>query len=549
MEAADNVVHAADLDLQVPGTPDRDEHGQESADYFSAQRSDSVAEASSGDRKRKREDQVDLPSKHIVLDASNLPPRPLTPRTAAVRCAVRESSQITGVSRGSISGPTRSEFEIPHTMPSAVPKVTRVREHIRTVVNECLRYGGRPESAIAEDTDRGENIEVRTRDSSGQIFNKWVEWAVDLSVPDEILVDERDFTKLVSVLILNALKFTQHGKIQLTARLSSKSKYLLVSVVDTGTGIPPEFMPNLFKAFSRQDDTITRQSEGLGLGLLVAKGVARRLGGDLTCVRSDISGPSQGSEFELRVPLSPSEPSSRHSSPSRSSTPRADDGYGPADMRRTISARARPDRDEEFTTSPTSSLPPKADLLQPGPTSSPRPGEISPRRPTKAQDNQRRASIIKPLTFDKKLAHKYPLRFLVAEDNRLNRKLLVGMLGKLGYTAVYEAFDGAEAVRLMEVSHRGTDGGGKVDVVLMDLWMPNMDGYEATERILAMERNPDGTWKNGKSVKVLAVTADVTEGTLERAKRAGMLACMTKPYKLLDLERLIVEHCAHGGVQ
>jgi len=155
-----------------------------------------------------------------------------------------------------------------------------------------------------------------------------------------------------------------------------------------------------------------------------------------------------------------------------------------------------------------------------------------------------RSSIIRPLTYDKKLAQRFPLRILVAEDNRLNRKLLVGMLGKLGYTAVYEAFDGAEAVRMMELSHREEGIGGYIDMILMDLWMPNMDGYEAAERILAMQRNLGEGRKCGDGVKIMAVTADVTEGTWARARLAGMVSLLAKPFSLLDIQTLIVAHYA-----
>jgi CheY-like chemotaxis protein len=101
-----------------------------------------------------------------------------------------------------------------------------------------------------------------------------------------------------------------------------------------------------------------------------------------------------------------------------------------------------------------------------------------------------------------------------------------------------------------------TDGAshGPVDVILMDLWMPLMDGYEATERILSMEflgeagkgqQHPSG---RVSPPTVLAVTADVTDGALERAARVGMKGFMSKPYKLIDLQRLITEYCSSHKV-
>lgn len=89
-----------------------------------------------------------------------------------------------------------------------------------------------------------------------------------------------------------------------------------------------------------------------------------------------------------------------------------------------------------------------------------------------------------------------------------------------------------------------------IDVILMDLWMPTMDGYEATEKILAMDRArreqlaDDDKARKKPGVTILAVSADVTDSALERASEVGMEGFMTKPYKLMDLERLIVEYCA-----
>jgi CheY-like chemotaxis protein len=163
----------------------------------------------------------------------------------------------------------------------------------------------------------------------------------------------------------------------------------------------------------------------------------------------------------------------------------------------------------------------------------------------------RRTSPIKRgIGFDRELGTKYPLTFLVVEDNKINRTLLVSMLKKLGYKHIYEAYDGAQAVRQMETL------GVEVDVVLMDLWMPFMDGYEASARILAMDWDSsdeeDGPavehqasyCSRGKRPTILAVTADVTDGALERADKAGMKGFLTKPFKVVDLERLIVEYCA-----
>lgn len=373
------------------------------------------------------------------------------------------------------------------------------------------------------------------------------------------IVDERDLAKLVSCVFLNAIKFTERGKIALRASLSPKSRSIVVNITDTGPGIPEAFIPYLFKAFSREDDSLTRQKEGLGLGLLVAKGLARRVGGDLVCVRSDTSGPRRGTEFELRVPITAAEAASGRSSPLRTSTPyrpHADSSPVPSRQRQTPNPSRRQTSQRKKTPTPviqSREVTPRIKQNSPLPPSSPaKSTTITQKQPTPT----RRLSTKKALTFDRNLATKYPLTFLVAEDNNINRKLLINMLSKLGYSDVYEAENGAEAVRQMSIDRRAQKE-KTVDVVLMDLWMPKLDGYEATERIFAAAKerrtlgkpykDDDDRARRKKSLTILAVSADVTDTAVERANAVGMAGYLSKPYTLLDLERLILDYGARSN--
>jgi CheY-like chemotaxis protein len=135
--------------------------------------------------------------------------------------------------------------------------------------------------------------------------------------------------------------------------------------------------------------------------------------------------------------------------------------------------------------------------------------------------------------FDRGLASRYPLNFLVVEDNKINRKLLIHMLAKLGYKSVSEAYDGNNAIDQMRKERPVED---QIDVVLMDLWMPLMDGFQAAEAIVKMNLPKPPT--------ILAVSADITVAAMTRADKVGMKGFLGKPFQIRDLEKLIVEYCA-----
>lgn len=524
--------------------------------------------------------------------------------------------------------------------PPMVLHYTKIRELLHLVINESLHVGGRPDSTTTIPTDTGERIVIRSRSSNGTASTKQISWSVDHCVPETLYVDEKDLAKLVSCVFLNALKFTESGTINITVRLNHTARYVVINVTDTGTGIPEGFLPNLFKAFAREDGSTTRSKEGLGLGLLVAKGLSRKLGGDLICVRSSTSGELQGSEFEIRLPMVPNDVLSRPSTPKAYAHTCTNTGGETNDDKRqgqlenqTCQAEHREaatTSTEISTSAPFRPATPDpqiqaqsqtVDVVQspihrpPLPVSLSAP-IISTPMPTISSPYPRSPYLNGRQT----LAERHPLTFMVAEDNLINRKILVTMLEKLGYKDVYQAFDGRDAVRVVKEVLEGNasryavgstpDASPRtislppsaipqpqpqsqlqstspspsqspppspshcqfstspsrspspalsteskfIDVILMDLWMPDMDGYEATERIFSLvssyrERmvkyNPANVPPPGPTV--LAVSADVTDEALRRATKVGMEGYMTKPYKLRDLEKLLIEFCARQG--
>ncbi|KAF2200032.1 hypothetical protein GQ43DRAFT_441956 [Delitschia confertaspora ATCC 74209] len=547
VEAADNVVHAYDMNMGVPDTPSSPPNGGISMNGYVTEKPSEILVAGnhvSISRYRgtkRRRDEMHWTSGHASKYAvkndrqrsrCSLSEEPAGHSPVSVHLSRSTTSLETLEERYSHTSEPQPFDCDPSNSPlfaserSVVPGLrhTNLREVLQYVVNDALRIGGRPDSAVASETECGERIEVQTRSSSGQMITKYIEWIVDVDVPETILIDEKDLAKMISCVTLNAIKFTDNGTITLKASLSARSRYIVINVKDSGSGIPAAFIPNLFKPFSREDDSTTRQSEGLGLGLLVAKGLARKLGGDLTCLRSNVAGPEKGSEFEMRVPLTPGDVCSRASTPFGSATP---------PTKFSIS----PELTSVDDTGSLSNLPPSVDF-RPVPSSQnlggPSPSRgASPSRPRPGYKSRQISEKNRP--FDRSLAIKYPLNFLVVEDNRINRKLLTSMLQKLGYTDVLEAYDGNDAVEKMKVDGKGRE----IDVILMDLWMPLLDGFQATEAILQMDIP--------KKPTILAVTADITDGAIKRAEKVGMKGFLTKPFQIRDLEKLICQHALRSS--
>jgi CheY-like chemotaxis protein len=116
------------------------------------------------------------------------------------------------------------------------------------------------------------------------------------------------------------------------------------------------------------------------------------------------------------------------------------------------------------------------------------------------------------------------LRLLVAEDNEINRRVIAGMLRRIGCEVTF-AVDGREAVQLVEQR--------EFDLVFMDCQMPEMDGFEATRRIRQM-----GAAR--AEVPIVALTANVLASDRDACQRAGMSDFLAKPVKL-DVLRAAVQ--------
>ena len=124
-------------------------------------------------------------------------------------------------------------------------------------------------------------------------------------------------------------------------------------------------------------------------------------------------------------------------------------------------------------------------------------------------------------TIDASMAERHPLRILLAEDNVVNRKLALRLLEQMGYDADHAA-NGREAIEAVERE--------RYDVVLMDVQMPEMDGLEATRRLVA---------GGSDRPRIVAMTANAMQGDRDACLAAGMDDYVTKPIRVDALVRAL----------
>ena len=136
----------------------------------------------------------------------------------------------------------------------------------------------------------------------------------------------------------------------------------------------------------------------------------------------------------------------------------------------------------------------------------------------------------------KDLAAEHPLRILLAEDNAVNQKLALRLLGQMGYRADVTG-NGLEAIQALERTHAVAP----YDVILMDVQMPEMDGLEATRAICAR-------WPRGERPRIIAMTANAMQGDREMCLAAGMDDYVSKPIRVDELVRALSE-CSRAATE
>ncbi len=403
------------------------------------------------------------------------------------------------------------------------------------------------------------------------------------SVPMAVTGDPQRIRQILLNLLSNAIKFTPEGEVRLhlTERENAvdappaAGRVIRFEVIDTGIGIAPEAKERLFQSFSQGDPSTSRRFGGTGLGLAISKRLAQIMGG----VIGFESEPGEGARFwvELPLQLAPREPTQAaspligkhvlivddHSCTLRvlrqqlerlgASVTTASSGATAADVLRhgaasmdaclidsdlagvsgietarqlrTLKGRAR---------LPVALLTRVTERNVMADASTRRCVDIACAKPLK------RAQLISTVTrlMEHVEAKSGPaagpvsrqapplgegIRILLAEDNLVNQKLAVQLVRKLGHN-VDVASNGRQATEMFQSA--------PYQMILMDAQMPEMDGYEATRFIRAME-------KDGHHAVIIGLTANVMPGDLEKCLGAGMDDYVPKPIQVAAFQQTL----------
>ena len=124
-------------------------------------------------------------------------------------------------------------------------------------------------------------------------------------IPKFIYADRKRVKQILFNIIGNSIKFTDEGFVEVVARFDKAAQKLRIRVKDTGCGIPSSKVSGLFKPFQQADTSVTRVYGGSGLGLVLSRGLARGMGGDITIVDSKIN---EGTTMDVTIDVGTPEP-------------------------------------------------------------------------------------------------------------------------------------------------------------------------------------------------------------------------------------------------
>ncbi len=422
-------------------------------------------------------------------------------------------------------------------------------------------------------------------------------------VPSSLMGDPGRLRQILVNLVGNAVKFTGRGEILVRVEAAEQAEgqvSLHFLVADTGMGVPAEKQQVIFEPFEQADNSAARKYGGTGLGLAISTKLVEMMKGRIWLEspwekeRSAEGGPGSAFHFTALFALpSPAELAPEPASPAlldQVAVLIADDNAtnrtilvemlshwgmrptsvatGPAALEALRQACAAghpyalaildfhmPDMDGFAVAEHIRADPELGEVSIMLLTSAGQRGDatrcrqlgvdaylLKPVRPSSLR--QAVASVLGrdraapqpgagPVTRHSLRESRGRLTVLLAEDNLVNQRLAVRLLEKHGHTVVV-ASDGRQVLSLLER--------GPVDLVLMDVQMPEMDGLEATAAIRQQEKT------NGHHVPIVAMTAHTMKGDRERCLAAGMDGYLAKPIQPKELYELLDSLAAPAGV-
>ncbi|MBU4176361.1 MAG: response regulator [Desulfurivibrionaceae bacterium] len=418
-----------------------------------------------------------------------------------------------------------------------------------------------------------ETIEDTTQELAGRTHEKKLELVchIEEDVPEFLIGDAFRLQQVLTNLLGNSIKFTESGQILLGVQL--KGEYdgaveLLFSVSDTGIGIPADKQQKIFEAFSQVDSTMARKFGGTGLGLSISSRLVQLMGGRIWLE----STPNAGSTFFFTILCQKQSgekaiPQAAPAFLAGKSVLVVDDNpinqkilvqklaqlgmqaqavSGGADALEVLQDRLdvaapfalaiidiqMPEMDgftliEKIRQRPGLSQLPVIVLTSAGlPEDKERSKSLGVHayllKPCRHKDLLRSISAVFVQPESTRLPRGKPsgekkkqLHILLAEDNLVNQKVAKGLLERDGHSVVI-ANNGREAVEKY--------GAEQFDLILMDVQMPDMDGFEATAQIRAQEQ---GTTRH---IPIIALTAHAMKGYSEKCLAAGMDGYVSKPF-------------------
>lgn len=377
---------------------------------------------------------------------------------------------------------------------------------------------------------------------------------IDPKLPDVFKGDSGRLQQIIANLLSNAFKFTRVGSVSMTLQelpntaLQEHELQLLVRVRDSGVGVPEHFQSRIFESFAQADSSMSRIYGGTGLGTTIASQLVQMMHGQLglkSPLRQEDSDGGPGSEFWFtvrmeRVPVSqwPAvQERTRMGVTTGSETEeqtRGETGESAAASGSVVDPldaplNPAPGDGQPVPTTPRASSPTAANT--PATASAPETAGESLAGAASRSERREFPGMVQPSTptprISALLSESRPdvpqtgLRVLVAEDNAINQLIMKRFLLGMGHS-VEIAVDGQDAVSKAETN--------AYDMIFMDIQMPHLNGFEATEAIRA---------RVNRDVPIIALTANAFPEDIARGTSAGMNDLLAKPCTREELREVI----------